>query len=170
MPSWDEREGKELKIEVLTDDAMKLLELGIDNLYTALGAQLLGQNLPTRAAGLVSYILALRNAAEAKSLYKDLPSLPSATESGTGLRIICEELKQDGMRYLSEVSQGLRKTVCKEDILRLTDNITRSSMEVIILIVGATLRMPREFEPIAVIVSVILLKLGLRNFCSQSSP
>lgn len=158
-------ERKELNTEVLTDEAIKLLELEIDALYATLGAQLLGQNFPARTASIVSYISALRSAAEAKSLYQALPSLTSMEESGTGLRVIYEELKQDGMRYFSEVTEDLRKAVCKEDIFRLTDTPERSSIEVVVTLVAAALRMPPKFDPIAVTVSAILLKLGLRNFC-----
>ena len=58
---------KELNIEDLTNEAMKLLRMEIDELYATLGGQLLARNLPSRVAGIVSYLSAVRSASEAKS-------------------------------------------------------------------------------------------------------
>ena len=159
---------KALSVEVLADEAMKLLRIEIDELYATLGGQLLAHNLPTRAAGIVSYMSAVRSAAEAKSFYEALPPAPALTEWGKGLGIIYEELKREGMSFLSEISKDLREALCNEDILHLSDQVTRSTVQIIIMVVEATLRMPREFEPISVTVAVILLKMGLRNFCRQT--
>ena len=159
---------KELNIEDLTNEAMKLLRMEIDELYATLGGQLLARNLPSRAAGIVSYLSAVRSASEAKSFYEALPAMPALTEWGGGMGVIYEELKRDGMRFLSDVKEELRKGLCNEDILRLSDQVSRSTMQIVIMVVGAIFRMPREFEPISVTVAVILFKLGLRNFCRQS--
>jgi len=159
---------EEINIEVLTDEALKLLRLEVDDLHATLGGQLLARNLPTRVAGVVSYLSALRSASEAKSFYKALPSGPSLTEWASGLGVIYEELKRDGMRFMDQVQEDLRRAVCNEDILRLSGTVNRSTMQVVVMVVGATLRMPREFEPISVTVAAILFKLGLRNFCRQN--
>ena len=158
---------KELNIEDLTNEAMKLLRMEIDELYATLGGQLLARNLPSRVAGIVSYLSAVRSASEAKSFYEALPSVPVA-DWGGGMGVIYEELKQDGMRFLSDAKEELRKGLCNEDILRLSDQASHSTMQILIMVVGAIFRMPREFEPISVTVAVILFKLGLRNFCRQS--
>jgi len=126
------------------------------------------RNVPTRVAGIVSYLSAVRSASEAKSFYEALPSGPALTEWGSGVGVIYEELKQSGMRLLSEVKEDLRKAICNEDILRLSDQVNRSTVQILVMVVGATLRMPREFEPISVTVAAILLKMGLRNFCRQT--
>lgn len=158
---------KEHSIDLLTDEAIKLLRMQIDELYATLGAQLLAQNIPTRVAGIVSYLSAVRSASEAKSFYESLPSGPALTEWGAGLGVIYEQLKRDGMDFLNEVSADIRKALCNEEILRLSDQESHSVMQVVVMVVGATLRMPREFDPIAATVAGILFKLGLRNFCRQ---
>lgn len=159
---------KELSIEELTDEAMQLLRMEVDELYATLGGQLLSRNLPTRAAGIVSYLSAVRSASEARSFYEALPSVPSLTDWGGGLGVIYEELKREGMRFLTEVRGELKKGLCNEEILRLTDQVNRSAVQIVIMVVGAIFRMPREFEPISVTVAAILFKTGLRNFCGQS--
>lgn len=156
---------QELGIETLTDEGMKMLRLEIGDLYATLGGQLLTRSLPTRAAGIVSYMSAVRSAFEAKTLYEALPSGEALTDWGRGLEVIYEGLQQDGMRFFQEVNEDLRKALCNEDILHLTDVVNRSAMHIVVTVVAAALRLPREFDPIAVTVSTILFKLGLRNFC-----
>jgi hypothetical protein len=168
MPNYiSEADMKELDIEVLTNEGMELLRLELGELYAMLGAQLLGQNLPRRAAGIASYLSAIRSASEAKTFYQALSSENSVREWGRGVGVIYEELKQDGVRHIEEISPVLRKALCNEDILRLSDSATRSAIQIVVLVVGAALRMPREFDPISVTVSAILFKLGLRSFCRQ---
>jgi hypothetical protein len=162
-------ETKELNIEVLTDEAMKLLRVGIDELYATLGGQLLSRNLPSRTAGIVSYLSAVRSASEATLLFHELPSGLSFPEWANGFNKIYEELRKDGIRFLGETKSELQKAICNEEMLRLSGEITRSSMQIIILVVGATLRMPREFDPVAVTIANLLVKIGLQNFCRQSS-
>jgi len=159
---------EEINVEVLANEAIKLLRMEIDDLYATLGGQLLGQNLPTRVAGVVSYLSALRSASDAKSFYEALPPGPALTEWSSGLGVIYEELKKDGIRFMERVNEDLRKAVCNEDILHLSATVNRSTMQVVVMVVGATLRMPREFEPISVTVAAILFKLGLRNFCRRN--
>ena len=163
-----ENNVKELDIEVLTDEAMKLLRMEIDDLYATLGGQLLAQNYPTRVAGTISYLSAVRSASRAKTLYEALPSGLAVTEWGEGLGVIIDELKQNGRRLLGEVGKDLRKALCNEDILLLSDQVNRSIMQIVLMVVAATLRMPREFEAVSVTVSAILLKQGLRNFCRET--
>jgi hypothetical protein len=158
---------EELDIEALADGAMKLLQMETDELYTTLGAQLLAYALPTRTAGIVSYLSALRSTSKAKALYEALPE-PALSEYTRGLGIIYDELKQDGLRHLSKIGQDLRKALCNQDILNLTDQVNRSTTRIIITIVEAALRMPRELDPVCVTIAAILLKQGLRHFCRQS--
>ena len=156
---------KELGIELLADEAMKLLRIEIEELYATLGGQLLVHNVPTRVAGIVSYLSAVRSASWAKTFYEALPSAPALGEWGKGLGTIYEELKHDGMQYFGEVSEEVRKALCNEDILRLPEPISRSTMQIILTVVEAVLRIPRETDAIAATIAAIIVKLGLRNFC-----
>jgi hypothetical protein len=161
-------EPAKIDIEVLANQGMKLLSLDLDALHATLGAQLLGQKLPTRIAGLLSYLSAIRNAAESKQLYEALPAASELSQWGRGLAVIHEELKQDGIELLESIGDELRKALNNDDLLHLSDQINRSTMQVVIIVVGACLRIPREYDPICATVAAILLKQGLRNFCGLS--
>ena len=163
---------QDIPIESLTNEGIELLQMELDQLYATLGAQILGRNLPRRAAGIVSYLSAVRSASEAKTFYPDLPSENFSILWGKGMRTIYEGLKQDGIRHLDEIGPDLRKTLCTEEILGLSKSANPTAMQIVILVVSAALRMPREFDPILVTVSAILFKLGLHSFCgrSESNP
>src|SRR6516164_3609489 len=128
---------KELTIEELTTEAMQLLPLGIDDLYMALGCQLLASEKPKRVAGIISYLSAAKKAQQARNLYATLPSKPDTSDWEEGIDLICNELKQDGVRFLDEIRPELQKGVCNEDILKLADDINGSSMQILVMIVGA---------------------------------
>jgi hypothetical protein len=159
---------EELDIQTLADEGMKLLRLEINDLYAILGGQLLARNLPTRVAGIVSYLSMVRSASLAKCFYGNQLFEPSVTEWGAGAGVIYDDLKQDGMGFLSERSKDLRKALCNEDFLRLTEDVNRSTMRIVVMIVGATLKMPQEFDSVSVSLSAILFKQGLRSFCSET--
>ncbi|HLE63755.1 MAG TPA: hypothetical protein VI750_11465 [Pyrinomonadaceae bacterium] len=163
-------EAKQHDFEVLADEAIKLLRLELGDLYATLGGQLLAQDHPTRVAGIMSYLSALRSASDAKNLYQALPSGPSLNEWGKGLGIIYEELKRDGMKHFSEISDTVRKAICNEDILRMSDQVTPSAVQVVVMIVSANLRMPKELDPISATLAAILFKIGLRSFSNQNTP
>jgi hypothetical protein len=156
---------KEPTIEELATEAMQLLSLGIDELYMVLGCQLLASAKPTRVAGIMSYIAAARKAREAKNLYAALPASPGASEWGEGFDLICNELRLDGTQFLDEVKESLRKGVCNEDIVSLADEIDASSIQIIVMIIDAILKMPPRFEAISATLAAIVCKLGLREFC-----
>ncbi len=82
---------------------------------------------------------------------------------------IYDELRQDGKGYLADIREDLRKALCNDDILSLSDQVNRSTLQIIVVIVSGTLRMPVELEPISVTVSAILVKIGLRNFFVSSA-
>jgi hypothetical protein len=156
---------KELTIEELTIEAMRLLPLGVDELYMALGCQLLASEKPTRVAGIISYLSASKKAMQARHLYAMLPAKPETSDWETGLEQVCDELRQDGVRFLDEVKPELQKGVCNEDIISLADEINGSSMQIIVMIVGAILKMPPQFESISATLAALLCKSGLREFC-----
>lgn len=148
---------------VLADEVVKLLRMNLDNLYTTLGGQLLGTALPSTVAGIVSYLAAARSATEAKALHDTLPQFMPPHDWGEGLGVICEELKQDGMRYLSERTQELGQALNNEDLLLLAEQVSPSHIQVILMVVAAVLRLPQALDTISVTITAILLKQGLRN-------
>jgi hypothetical protein len=156
---------RELTIEELTSEAMQLLPQEVDELYMLLGCQLLVSEKPTRVAGIAGYLSAARKARKAKNLYAMLPSKPDAADWEQGLESICNELIQDGMRFLDQVKEELRKGVCNEDIINLADDINESSMQILVMIVGAVLKMPLQFESVSATLAALLCKSGLRDFC-----
>jgi hypothetical protein len=157
--------AKELTIEELTTEAMKLLTIGIEELYVVLGYQLLGSSRPARVAGIISYQTALKKVIETQDMYEALSSGTNLAEWGRGFELMYEELKQDGTRFLDSVRDDLRNGLCNEEILALADEITASTMQIIVLIVAAILRMPMQIESVSATVAAILCKLGLKNFC-----
>ena len=157
--------AKELTIEELTTEAMKLLTIGIEELYVVLGYQLLGSSRPARVAGIISYQTALKKVIETQNMYEALSFGTNLAEWGRGFELMYEELKQDGTRFLDSVRDDLRNGLCNEEILALADEITASTMQIIVLIVAAILRMPMQIESVSATVAAILCKLGLKNFC-----
>jgi hypothetical protein len=156
---------KEPTIEELTAEAMQLLPMGLEELYMILGAQLLVSAKPTRVAGIMSYLSAARKAKEARELYATLPEAPSPSDWSTGLDTIYNDLIQDGKRFVDEVKEDLRKGVCNEDIFILADKMDSSSMQIVVMVIGAVLKMPPQFENISATLAAILYKFGLREFC-----
>jgi len=162
-----EREAimKEPSIEELTAEAMQLLPMGLEELYMILGAQLLVSAKPTRVAGIMTYFSAARKAREAKELYATLPLTPTPADWSAGLESIYNELIRDGVQYIEEVKEELRRGVCNEDIFALSDKMDSSGMQIVVMIVGAVLKMPPQFENVSAVLAAILYKIGLREFC-----
>ena len=156
---------EQLDTETLVSETTKLLRMRIDELYATLGAQLLVFTKPTSAAGIVSYLSALRNSSEASLLLEGLSVGPSLTEWATGLEYVHEMLESQGKRYLTEKREDLRKSLCNQEILALSDEINSSTIQILMTIIGATLRFPRELDSISATTLAIVLKSGLRNFC-----
>jgi hypothetical protein len=163
-----EKAMPEFSLELLTNDALKLMQKELDELYATLGLQLLARNLPTGASGIMSYLSAVREAAEQKTASEALSSVPSLTEWVRGLGIIYEELIRQGARFLLESREELQKSLRTEINLHLPPQ-NDSAIQILILLVEKALKLPRGFEPIAVTVAVILNKTGLRNFLDQKN-
>jgi hypothetical protein len=155
----------EKQMAELVDGAMKLLSVDTDDLYATLGAQLLGCGLPVRAAGIVTYLSAIRKADQAKSFIEVLR--PGLTEWGEGLETIYEELRRDGIRYLMEVSADLKNALCNDRILQLADHVDETNLQIIIMVTGSALKIPSELRSVHVTVVALILKLGLRAFCTE---
>ena len=157
---------KELTIEELAGEAMQLLPMSTDELFMVLGAQLLGTVNPTRVAGIMSYLLSAIKAQEATNLYATLPVPPDQPKWGEGFEMIWNELIRDGKTFVQDVREELRKGVCNEDIRNLAKEINPSSMQVIVMVVGAILKLPPQFDAISATIAAILCKSGLDNICS----
>ena len=155
---------RELSVEELTTEAMKLLSIGVEELYVVLGCQLLGSSRPARVAGVMSYLTALKKVLETQAMHEPL-SFTNLADWGKGFDTMYDELKQDGARFLDSVRNELRNGLCNEEILALADEITTSSMQIIVLIVAAILRMPAQIESISATVAAIICKSGLKEFC-----
>jgi hypothetical protein len=156
-------------VQALTEESAKLLRMSLDALYATLGGQLLGTASPTKVAGIISYVAAVRAAADAKALHAALPAALSLQDLSDGFGAICEDLMRDGMRYLSGRAGELREALNNEDILRLSDETSTAHIQVILMVVAAVLRLPRDLDTLAVTVTAILIKRGLRNFCREES-
>ena len=156
---------KEPTIEELTTEAMQLLPMGLEELYMILGAQLLVSAKPTRVAGIMTYLSAARKAKEAKELYATLPVTPTSADWSAGLESIYNELIRDGIQFIEEVKQELHRGVCNEDIFALSDKIDSSSVQILVMVIGAVLKMPPQFENICAVLAAILYKVGVREFC-----
>jgi len=152
------------EVQVLTEETVKLLRMNVGDLYTTLGGQLLGAEPPSKVAGIMSYLAAVRSASDAKALHSALPVV-ALHDWGDGLAVICEELKQEGIRYLLETTEELREALNHDDLLKLSEETTPSHIQVVLMVVAAVLRLPRVLDAISVTVTAILLKQGLRDFC-----
>jgi hypothetical protein len=156
-------------IQHLTNDASKLFPLSLDDLYATLGCQLLAYELPSKAAGIVSYLAAVRSASEARVLFEGLRPAAAMMDWGKGMSVICEELKQDGTRYIADSAQELRNALDSEDIFRLADDPSGPQLQILSMLIASVLKLPRDMEAIAATVTVILIKTGVRNFCGKST-
>jgi hypothetical protein len=152
-------------VQGLTEETIKLLRMSLDALYATLGGQLLGTAVPSKVAGIVSYLAALRAGSEAKAMHGDLPAIFSLEDLSRGFATIGEELRREGMRYVSGMEDELRKTLNNEDLFQLSEETSPSHVQVILMVVAAVLRLPRYLDAISVTVTAILLKQGLQNFC-----
>ena len=156
---------RELSVEELTTEAMKLLSIGVEELYVVLGCQLLGSSRPARVAGVMSYLTALKKVLETQAMHESLSVTTNFADWGKGFDSMYEELREDGTRFLSSVKNELRNGLCNEEILALADEITPTTMQIIVLIVAAILRMPTQIESVSATVAAIICKSGLKEFC-----
>jgi hypothetical protein len=152
---------RELTIDELTSEAMQLLEVGLDDLYVVLGCQLMLAGRPMQLASLISH----------QGTFKDIdlqlgsePSAPAALKQwGSELVTLLEELKSEGMRFVAGVAEELAKGVSGKELLELAHDITEASMQVIVMIVGAVLKLPKQIEAVSATVAAIVSKSLARD-------
>jgi hypothetical protein len=155
---------EELTIEQLTNEAMQLMTIDLDELYVVLGCQLIGAARPARVACLVGHQSALKHVIESRNGYGSLSSAADLTEWGREFHSIYDELKRDGVRFLSAVREELRAGLCIKEILELGNEITSAGMQIIVLIIAAILKLPRQIEAVSATVAAIICKSGVREF------
>jgi hypothetical protein len=142
--------------------------MGLDELYTTLGAQLMPYGRLSRTAGIVSFLMAGRSASMAQSFSTAFPTEPALAAWARGLSGILDGLREQGQGHLAKISGELQKALCHQDIFQLSDQMNRATIEIVTMIVGATLRMPRDLDPLCATIAAIILKTGVRNFCHRS--
>ena len=165
-----ENRSKMIHLRDLTEEVIKLLQMRMEELYGTLGGQLMGTMRPTQAAGMVSFLFTAESASKAKVLLNSLPSVTVSPEWNEGIQVICHEFTREGRNYIEEIRQELCIALNdnNEQIFQLSEQRDRSSIHAIIMVIAAILKLPRELEPLSATVTAILLKHGLRDFCSGS--
>lgn len=164
------RQSKTIHLRDLTDEVLKLLQMRIDELYGTLGGQLMGTMRPTQTAGIVSFLFTAESASKAKVLLSSLPSVTVSPEWNEGVQVICDEFTREGRNFIEEIRPGLCIALNdnNEQIFQLSEQRDRPSIHAIVMVIAAILKLPRELEPLSATVTAILLKQGLRDFCSGS--
>jgi len=149
-------------IEALTREALNLLSLEIDELYTVLGYQLLASAPPARTAGIMTQLRELRKANRARRQAETPPSEAAMDEWMNGVEEICRDLRRDGGRFIDTMRQDLKKGLCNKDVLDLINDVDESKMQILIMIVSAILKIPAQFESISATLAAMFCK-SLRN-------
>jgi hypothetical protein len=160
--------SKQILLPELANEVMKLLQMRMDELLGTLGGQLLGCGRPSRTAGMFSFLSAAESASKARNLFGYPLAVSSSSEWSEGVQAICDELRREGTSFFEGISYDLRAALNdNEEILQMSEHINRSGIHVILMVIGAILKLPRELESVSATVTAILLKQGLRNFCRK---
>jgi len=154
----DELATPTLTIEELTTEAMQLLSISLEELYVVLGCQLMGAARPAGVAGLVNHQSAIRNVVESQGKFELSASGAPLRDWVTSFNSMIEELKEDGMRFVAAVAEELSKGLSAKELLELATEITSSSMQIIVVIVAAILKLPRQIEAVSATVAAIFCK------------
>lgn len=154
---------QELTIEALTAEAMQLLTLHLEELYVVLGCQLMGATRPARVAEWVSHQMAFKNVIKSQDNHTAILSDAALADWGRRFHFIYDELEQDGIRFLSAVREELYKGIFNQEIFDFSNEITSSTMQIIVLIVAAVLKLPRQIEAVSATVAAIICKSGVRE-------
>ena len=154
---------QELTIEELTAEAMQLLTLRLEELYVVLGFQLMGATRPARFAELVSHKSALKNVIESQDNYASFLSGATLSDWRLSFNSMYEELERDGIRFLSAVREELYNGIYHQEVFDPSNEITSSTMQIIVLIVAAVLKLPRQIEALSATVAAIVCKSGLHE-------
>ena len=137
-------------IDALAREALNLLSLEIDELYTMLGCQLLASAPPARTAGIIIGIRELRKADRV---------------DGDEVEGIYRELNDDGRKFIETMRQEFQKNLCNKNIFDLADDVDESKMQILIIIISAILKVPPQFESISATVAAMMCKSLLKELC-----
>ena len=158
---------KEPDIDTLTREALNLLSLEIDELYTVLGCQLLASAPLARTAGIITGIRELRKASRVRQHSKTPPSEAAMTDWIDGVEEICRNLKDDGREFIETMRQEFQKNLCNKNIFDLVDGVDESKMQILIMIISAILKLPAQFETISATLAAMLCKSLLKGICRK---
>jgi hypothetical protein len=147
----------ELNIDELTAEAMRLLDVGLDDLYAVLGCQLMGVARPARAADLLRHERSLPGIAAGEQA----AAAAVAGEWRRSLAALFDELRQDGMRFVAAAAEEISRGLSGRELMELTHEINNASMQVILLIVVAVLKLPRQIEAVCATVAAIFCKTAM---------
>ena len=152
-------------IEELTRDALELLSFDLEDLYAVLGCQLLGAATPTRAAQVMTSLANLATRSELKEWQGMIADTAVACASSQGVENIARDLRRDGSRFIDEMREDFRRSLCTKEILDLTENINASRMQILILLISAVVKMPPQFESISATLAAMFCKSLLCEIC-----
>jgi len=141
-------------IEDLTCEALKLLSFELDDLYAVLGCQLLAAAPPTRVAHMLAWVIDPDKANESP-----------ADEWMIRVETLCNDLRHDGASFVDSIKENLRKSLCTKDILDLTGDVDESKMQILIMLISATLKIPPQLESIAATLAAMCCKSMLQELC-----
>lgn len=156
--------------EDLLDEAEELSKLDEHQLYIILGNQLLWQMPPRKIAELASHISGMRELTEIAETTDTVPSerlIPELTK----MRQFFDGVVEIGKRYIKQTEGLLREAICtkegkcKEQILKVMDQGVRVVLAVVARSVLQKLDLQPTLYPIAVTMSLIILKKGFEAFC-----
>ena len=147
-------------IEDLTREALGLLSFDLEDLYAVLACQLLGAAPPARAAQMMISLVKLGTTPQLMDA-----STPVACERNQGVEDIVRDLRRDGSRFIDEMREDFRRSLCTKEILDLTEDIDASRMQILILLISAIVKMPPQFESISATLAAMFCKSLLREMC-----
>jgi hypothetical protein len=156
---------KEPDIETLAREALNLLSLEMDELYTVLGCQLLASAPPTRTANIMTHVRELRRASKTRP--QDGP--PLSEEAGNewfnGVEQVCNDLKIEGFKFVETMREELKKGLCNKDIVDLAGDVDESKMQILIIVISAILKIQAQFDSISATLAAMLCKSLMKEIC-----
>lgn len=152
-------------IEELTREALELLSFDLEDLYAVLGCQLLGAAPAARAAQVMTSLVKLATLPELRGSEPMNAGMPVICERSREVEDIARDLKRDGGRFIDEMKEDFRRSLCTREILDLTENIDASRMQILILLISAVVKMPPRFESISATLAAMFCKSLLREMC-----
>jgi hypothetical protein len=156
---------KELTIEELTEEAMALLSRELEDLYVVLGWQVLASSSPTRVAHIMSRLAGGCKAEAGGGFASGSAFELRVSDWEAALDSVSGDLQHEGILFLATVRDDLRTGLCSVEVLSFSDEISRSGMQIIVMIIAAVLKVPVQIESVSATLAAIVSKIGLKDFC-----